>query len=63
MEARLFKVPRYQFECNSEIFATIFTLPLAGETEGTTDQNPLKLEGINSVDFQSLLKVLYPHKP
>ncbi|KAJ7117490.1 hypothetical protein C8R44DRAFT_738389 [Mycena epipterygia] len=62
VEDRLFKVPRYHFEHNSEIFATTFTLPAAsgGHVEGHSDENPLVLEGISSVDFRRLLKVLYP---
>ncbi|KAJ7788782.1 hypothetical protein B0H14DRAFT_3575732, partial [Mycena olivaceomarginata] len=62
VEARIFKVPRYHFEHSSEIFATTFTLPVvdAADAEGGSDENPVILEGINSVDFQRLLKVLYP---
>ncbi|KAJ7699018.1 hypothetical protein B0H17DRAFT_1196605 [Mycena rosella] len=60
VEDRLFKVPRYHFERNSEIFASALMLPAAGEIEGTTEENPLKLEGISRVDFQRLLEVLYP---
>ncbi|KAJ6564345.1 hypothetical protein B0H19DRAFT_1140844 [Mycena capillaripes] len=60
VEDRLFKVPRYHFERNSEIFASIFTLPVTGDVEGGSDQKPIKLEGISSVDFERLLVVLYP---
>ncbi|KAJ6618890.1 hypothetical protein B0H10DRAFT_1947289 [Mycena sp. CBHHK59/15] len=64
VEERIFKVPRYHFEHSSEIFATTFTLPSGdnGTPEGTSDQNPLRLEGISSVDFERLLQVLYPLK-
>ncbi|KAJ7883275.1 hypothetical protein B0H13DRAFT_2047070 [Mycena leptocephala] len=59
---RIFKVPRHHFDRRSEIFSTTFTLP-AGDgihAEGENDENPVVLEGIRSVDFKSLLKVLYP---
>ncbi|KAF7356248.1 hypothetical protein MVEN_00956300 [Mycena venus] len=48
VQNRLFKVPRYHFEHCSEIFATTFTLP-SGEVHAEV-----------CVDFQALLKVLYP---
>ncbi|KAJ6456078.1 hypothetical protein C8R45DRAFT_1034843 [Mycena sanguinolenta] len=62
IEDRVFKVPRYHFEHSSEIFATTFTLPVAdnADTEGQSDENPVILEGISSVDFRALLTVLYP---
>ncbi|KAF7356247.1 hypothetical protein MVEN_00956200 [Mycena venus] len=62
VEDRLFKVPRYHFLHSSEIFATTFTLPPGAgvHTEGKSDKNPVVLEGISMVDFQRLLKILYP---
>ncbi|KAJ7718601.1 hypothetical protein DFH07DRAFT_700851, partial [Mycena maculata] len=62
VEGKLFKVPRRYFEENSEIFATIFTLPPGANSplDGSDDDVPFKLEGIRSNDFHSLLKVLYP---
>ncbi|KAJ6481264.1 hypothetical protein C8R47DRAFT_1218436 [Mycena vitilis] len=61
VEDRLFKVPRYQFEQNSEIFGGTFTLPQGPDlVEGESDEKPLLLAGISSVDFKRLLKVLYP---
>ncbi|KAJ6631508.1 hypothetical protein B0H10DRAFT_1772697, partial [Mycena sp. CBHHK59/15] len=62
VQDRFFRVPRYQFELHSEIFATTFTLPTPDDAtaEGSSDQNPFKLEGISSVDFGRLLKVIYP---
>ncbi|KAF7356246.1 hypothetical protein MVEN_00956100 [Mycena venus] len=62
VEEHIFKVPRYHFERSSEIFATAFTLP-AGDgahAEGQSDDTPIVLEGISSIDFESLLKILYP---
>ncbi|KAJ6593369.1 hypothetical protein B0H19DRAFT_1246152 [Mycena capillaripes] len=61
VENALFKVPRFQFERHSGIFATTFSLPQPVEgAEGTNDKIPFKLEGIKRADFQALLKVLYP---
>ncbi|KAJ7477479.1 hypothetical protein FB451DRAFT_1242560 [Mycena latifolia] len=60
VEDRLFKVPRYHFERNSEIFASTFMLPVTDDVEGISDKNPVKLEGVSSVDFERLLVVLYP---
>jgi hypothetical protein len=55
----LFKVPKNHF-ATSNVFATIFTLP-PGEcdVEGTEDK-PFVLHGISEVDFESLLKLMYP---
>ncbi|KAJ7631380.1 hypothetical protein DFH06DRAFT_1101857 [Mycena polygramma] len=61
VEDRLFKVPRYQFEQNSEIFGGTFTLPRGpNDVEGESDEKPLLLAGISSADFRRLLKALYP---
>ncbi|KAJ6548871.1 hypothetical protein B0H19DRAFT_1074677 [Mycena capillaripes] len=60
VEDYLFKVPRYHFERNSEIFASTLTLPVTGDVEGGSNQNPIKLDGVSSVDFERLLVVLYP---
>jgi hypothetical protein len=62
VEDRLFKVPQCYFVKNSDIFRTTFTLPQGGNSnaERTSDENPLELEGISKVDFQRLLKVMYP---
>ncbi|KAF7351009.1 hypothetical protein MSAN_01663200 [Mycena sanguinolenta] len=61
VETILFKVPRLQFERHSGIFATTFSLPSQPQrAEGSSDETPFKLEGIKCVDFERLLKVLYP---
>ncbi|KAJ7210477.1 hypothetical protein GGX14DRAFT_520493 [Mycena pura] len=59
VEDRLFKVPRYHFE---QPFASTLTLPPAkdAQAEGNSNDNPFILHGISSIDFQRLLKVLYP---
>ncbi|KAJ7699040.1 hypothetical protein B0H17DRAFT_1049973, partial [Mycena rosella] len=62
VEDSIFKVPRYHFEHNSEIFVSTFALPAVDDVQakGQSDANPFILEGISSVDFHQLLKVLYP---
>ncbi|CAK5267265.1 unnamed protein product [Mycena citricolor] len=62
VEDQLFKVPRYHFERNSEIFQDTFSLPVPGndDAEGSSDEHPFVLEGIEKVDFACLLNVLYP---
>ncbi|KAJ7655372.1 hypothetical protein B0H17DRAFT_377824 [Mycena rosella] len=63
VEQSLFRVPRYQFERHSDIFADMFTVPQpadSAQSDGSDDEIPLKLEGIKALDFQRLLQVLYP---
>ncbi|KAJ7157740.1 hypothetical protein C8R46DRAFT_852931, partial [Mycena filopes] len=62
VENILFKVPRWQFERHSGVFATTFSLPQPGEggVEGSTDEHPLLLNGIKAKDFKALLGILYP---
>jgi len=55
----LFKVPKGHFTTSS-VFATIFTLPPGeNDVEGTEDK-PFVLHGISDIDFESLLKFMYP---
>jgi len=58
----LFKVPRTYFERDSEVFCSLFQLPVAQDVpiEGSSDQKPLRLEGIKEDDFRQLLRVMYP---
>ncbi|KAJ7029982.1 hypothetical protein C8F04DRAFT_739610 [Mycena alexandri] len=61
VENAFFRVPRWQFENNSGIFATTFSLPHPEEKgEGSDDEHPFHLDGITRVEFQTFLKVLYP---
>jgi hypothetical protein len=61
VENTIFRVPRFQFERHSGVFATTFSLPQPAEgAEGSDDKNPITLDGIKSLDFQTLLKILYP---
>lgn len=62
VENRLFKVPVRFLTGVSGVFRAMFELPqgdLGGRPEGTTDDNPIHLEGVKSDDFKQLLKVLF----
>jgi len=65
VENSLFKVPRAPFECNSEVFADMFYLPILEgmAPDGSSDEQPLRLDGIEKKDFRLLLKVLFPRCP
>ncbi|TDL14615.1 hypothetical protein BD410DRAFT_733806, partial [Rickenella mellea] len=59
VEDCLFKLPRESFE-QSETFRGMFALPPTDVEEGTSDANPIRLEGVKSCDFVAFLKVLIP---
>ncbi|THH08473.1 hypothetical protein EW145_g2676, partial [Phellinidium pouzarii] len=62
VEDTLFKVPRRPFEEQSDIFRSMFTLPLEnnGQFDGISDEKPLRLEGVKKDDFRAFLQVLLP---
>jgi len=62
VEGCLFKVPRTYFERDSEAFSAMFKLPVAQDVpvEGSSDQQPIHLEGITAHEFRQLLRVMYP---
>jgi hypothetical protein len=59
VEDVLFKVPRLYFERNSAFFRDLFT-NLPSTQEGTNDDNPIKLEATEKVDFQRFLTAAFP---
>ncbi|KAF5355452.1 hypothetical protein D9758_006290 [Tetrapyrgos nigripes] len=61
VEGLYFKVPRYHFEKSSEIFCDIF-LASQGNTpaKGSSRENPIKLDGVQAVDFERFMEFLYP---
>jgi hypothetical protein len=66
VENTLFKVPRYLFEQSSDIFRDMFLLPLTDDLvpDGSSDEQPLRLEAIRQADFQRLLKAMkFPPSP
>ena len=71
VEDELFRVPRNQFECHSEVFRDMFALPLRASQlrdggvnlEGSDDSRPIVLDragGVTKNAFSALLQVLYP---
>jgi hypothetical protein len=62
VEDTLFRVPRRYFEQESEIFRTMFQLPVAKgiAPDGSSNEQPLLLEGVNKEDFRQLLRVMFP---
>ena len=63
VETTLFKVPRAPFEEKDSAFSDAFKLPPVDHpagAEGSSDDHPLLLEGIKSVEFKSLLRVMSP---
>ncbi|KAF8638107.1 hypothetical protein AX17_002447 [Amanita inopinata Kibby_2008] len=62
VEDQLFKVPRRLFADESEIFRVMFTCPVpeGSEPDGSSDAQPLHLEGIAAKDFVLLLQCIYP---
>jgi len=65
VEGCLFKLPRAPFERNSEVFQDMFGLPVPENTvtDGSSDENPLRLDGVKKADFRQLLKVMFPRFP
>ncbi|TDL18867.1 hypothetical protein BD410DRAFT_792853 [Rickenella mellea] len=66
VKGRLFKVPRIFFETQSAIFKNMFMLPNGVENhdpEGSSDANPIHLEGVKRKDFAAFLKLLIPLNP
>lgn len=62
MENELFKVPSRNFAIESEIFSDMFHLPAPtdGIHEGSSDERPIRLDGIKKSDFILLLRVMFP---
>lgn len=63
VDSTSFRVPRRAFTAASPLFETMFHLPSREEgnqVEGKSDGNPIMLEGYQAVDFDALLRVLYP---
>ncbi|KAH9941605.1 uncharacterized protein BXZ73DRAFT_74824 [Epithele typhae] len=64
---QLFKVPRQKFEGGSRVFRDMFSLPQPSHlavdgplrsAEGTSEDHPLVLEGIDETEFCAFLRVL-----
>ena len=59
VEAILFKIPRSYFE-NVDTFRKTYLFGPDGEdvSDGHTDQQPLRLEGVDAAEFRCLLKAM-----
>ena len=63
VENVLFRVLRSSLTQCSAVFKDVLSLPAAGPagfTEGSCDENPFILDGIESVDFELFLSIIYP---
>ncbi|KAL5490048.1 hypothetical protein ACEPAI_4881 [Sanghuangporus weigelae] len=59
VESTLFRVPRHPFEANSGTFRDMFaSIPETLTAEGSSDINPLILNGVAATDFRALVKAL-----
>ncbi|KAF8959945.1 hypothetical protein BDZ97DRAFT_1366163 [Flammula alnicola] len=58
-----FKVPKNGFQIPGTIFEAMFSLPgeqTESNIEGTSDENPIFLSGVDENNFRAFLSVLYP---
>ncbi|KAK0486318.1 hypothetical protein IW261DRAFT_791339 [Armillaria novae-zelandiae] len=60
VENQLFRVARHLFVNTSEVFSTMFSLPQdnVGVVDGSDDEHPLILQGVESADFENMLEAL-----
>ena len=59
VQATLFKIPREYFE-NSDVFRETYLLDPKGKEvpHGHTDQQPLRLDGVDAEEFRCLLRAM-----
>ncbi|KAI6137432.1 hypothetical protein EDD17DRAFT_1517365 [Pisolithus thermaeus] len=64
VEDSLFKGPREPFEKESEVFCDMLSLPQGSSVvaEGTSDENPIRIDRTSKDDFEQLLKALLHRK-
>ena len=62
VEGCLFKVPKYHFVRSAAIFPASLDQPQEEvlNAEGYSEENPIFLPGTTKVDFENLMKILYP---
>jgi hypothetical protein len=62
VEGTLFCVPRHHFIEQSKVFCDMLELPVVTDKvpDGSSDGQPLRLEGVNEADFRELLRVMFP---
>ena len=65
MEDTLFRVHRYYFTRESQIFADMFSLPVggadgsSGTIEGKSDSSPIDIPGVTTQEMESFLAFVY----
>lgn len=65
VEDTLFRVHRYYFTRESQIFADMFSLPVSGAggsmatMEGKTDSSPIEIPGVTKLEMESFLGFVY----
>ncbi|KAI0927742.1 hypothetical protein AcW1_005181 [Taiwanofungus camphoratus] len=62
IEGTILRLTRYPFENNSKVFRDMYMLPVVDSSiiDGSSDEHPLVLEGVEKAAFEQLLRVLYP---
>ena len=62
VEGCLFKVPKYHFVRSAAIFPVSLDQPQEEvlNAEGYSEESPIFLPGTTKVDFENLMKILYP---
>ncbi|KAJ3739171.1 hypothetical protein DFH05DRAFT_1453874 [Lentinula detonsa] len=60
VEGTLFKFPLTVLAMESTIFRDMMELPVSLQPEGSTDENPIRLESVLKDDFRQLLRILAP---
>ncbi|KAJ3827046.1 hypothetical protein F5878DRAFT_248054 [Lentinula raphanica] len=62
VEDTLYRIHKYFFQRDSPVFGAMFSLPVPNgeQPEGDVDGRPIHLDGIQCVDFDRLLSVMYP---
>ena len=60
VEAVLFKLPRVYFEEHSDVFTGVYLFDRHGRpvSDGYTNEQPLRLDGVDSEEFRCFLKAL-----
>lgn len=62
MDDTLFRVHRYYFTRESQIFSDMFSLPNGGSSgtmEGKTDSLPIEIPGVTKQEMESFLGFVY----
>ncbi|KAH6908543.1 hypothetical protein BKA70DRAFT_1280129 [Coprinopsis sp. MPI-PUGE-AT-0042] len=60
VEGCLYSVPKQALTSQSTFFEEMFDIGDQSSRDGGSDEEPIVLEGCTSVDFECLLKVIYP---